>query len=75
MPRHSIANPEYQSDLVDRGVRFLAESPKAYLLEPCAGQGAPEWFPRLLAELSEAHRDGNHTLTAPEWLFRNKGWL
>lgn len=76
MPRaHSIANPEYQSDLVDRNVMIVRPpGNRAVLVKPCSGKGVAAWFPLSQVEIA-ANTDGSYALTGPEWLFASKGWL
>lgn len=75
MPRaHSLANPEYRSDLVDRNVRLVRTSNRAVLVSPVNGKGAAAWFPLSQVEIAP-NVDGPHALTGPEWLFAKHGWL
>jgi hypothetical protein len=57
-----------RSDLHDIPIQLLAESEKAWKLSDGTQE---DWFPKSQCELDLDTK----TLTAPEWLLKDKGWL
>jgi hypothetical protein len=72
-----MANAEYKSDISDVMVVLHRRVDRAVLLKRFAFQDdKAEWFPLSQVELCDnSDGDKTHTLTAPEWLLRQKGWL
>ena len=67
-----------RSDLEDISVELVHETDKAWLvtdgtLDPKTGKRVDVWVPKSQAEMDRS--DGCYTLTAPEWLLKDKGLL
>lgn len=64
-----MSGRDYRSDLVDIEVNKVRETEKAWGIEHPDDQMKLVWIPK-----SQAQLDGK-TLTAPEWLLREKGLI
>ena len=60
-----------RSELCDITVKLVYETPKAWLVDDGTRK---EWFPKSLYECDE-NSDGTHTLTGPEYMLKDKGFL
>ena len=70
-------NAEFKSDIVDVRVIIIRRQDRAVLLKRFIRQeDDASWFPLSLVEVADnSDDDRTHTLSAPEWLLRQKGWL
>ena len=68
-------NGAYKSDLCDLNVYVLRTTDRAALVKPAFRAGPETWVPLSQVELSKNENATTHLLTAPHWLFAEKGWL
>jgi hypothetical protein len=65
----------FKSDLIDVLVEKHAETEKAVLVSETGDKDDAEWLPKSQIEIEPSTKKGQFTVTMPEWLAKEKGFV